>query len=109
MLAWLYAADSGTRFVRWIVSTSDRYIITYMIGEAANGIYAVSNKIPTILMIVANIFAEAWQISRYGGGRARTVFLPRVRRVSGAGVFCRCGLDCNGAAFDKSAGRAGIL
>ena len=70
-----------------IVSISDRYIITYMIGEAANGIYAVSNKIPTILMIVANIFAEAWQISAVTEEEGRERFFSRVCGVYQALAF----------------------
>lgn len=70
-----------------IVSISDRYLITYMIGESANGIYAVANKIPTILMIVANIFAEAWQISAVTEEKEREVFFSRVCGVYQAIAF----------------------
>lgn len=70
-----------------IVSISDRYIIAYMVGEAANGIYAVSNKIPTILMIVANIFAEAWQISAVTEEEGRERFFTRVCGVYQALAF----------------------
>lgn len=67
----------------WIVSTSDRYIIAFMVtmpevatGEAlqaaagdtsagltANGLYAAAYKVPTILMLVSTIFMDAWQVS----------------------------------------------
>ena len=40
----------------WIVNVSDRTIITAIIGTAANGIYAVSNKFPTILSSLLGIF-----------------------------------------------------
>lgn len=75
-----------------IVSISDRYLITYMIGEAANGIYAVSNKIPTILMIVANIFAEAWQISAVTEEEGRERFFSRVCGVYQAIAFTTASL-----------------
>ena len=39
----------------WIVNVSDRTIITAIIGTAANGIYAVSNKFPTILSSLLGI------------------------------------------------------
>ncbi len=65
----------------WIVSISDRYLITYMIGSSANGIYAIANKIPTILMIVANIFSEAWQLSAVGEEEDRSHFFSRVMEV----------------------------
>ncbi len=70
-----------------VVSISDRYLITYMIGEASNGIYAVANKIPTILMIVANIFAEAWQISAVTEEEGRERFFSRVCGVYQALAF----------------------
>lgn len=47
----------------WIINISDRYLIALLVGNAANGIYAVSNKIPTVLFTVANTFSSAWQIS----------------------------------------------
>lgn len=47
----------------WINNVSDRYIITYMCGVAANGIYSVSYKIPSILSIIQTIFNQAWGIS----------------------------------------------
>ena len=47
----------------WINSASDRYILTWLRGVSANGIYTVSYKIPTILSIFQNIFFNAWSIS----------------------------------------------
>lgn len=47
----------------WIINISDRYFIALLVGNAANGIYAVSNKIPTVLSMVANTFSSAWQLS----------------------------------------------
>jgi len=47
----------------WIVNMSDRYMILILIGSAANGIYAVANKIPSIVSIITNIFFQAWQIT----------------------------------------------
>lgn len=47
----------------WINSASDRYILTWMSGVAVSGLYAVAYKIPNILSIFQNIFAQAWSIS----------------------------------------------
>ena len=47
----------------WISSCSDRFMITSMIGAAVNGLYAIANKIPTVMTIFINIFLQAWQIS----------------------------------------------
>ena len=38
-------------------------MIIFFINTEANGLYAAANKIPNILLIVANLFADAWQIS----------------------------------------------
>lgn len=47
----------------WITNVSDRYIVSYFLGAAANGLYAISYKIPTIVILISGIFIEAWQIS----------------------------------------------
>ena len=47
----------------WIVNVSDRTIISYVIGTAANGLYAVSNKFPTILSSLLGIFNLSWSES----------------------------------------------
>ncbi len=52
-----------TNLCGWIINISDRYLIALLVGNAATGIYAVSNKIPTVLLTIANIFTSAWQLS----------------------------------------------
>lgn len=47
----------------WIMSFSDRYLITYFLGLSANGLYAVASKIPIILTIINSVFFQAWQMS----------------------------------------------
>lgn len=47
----------------WVNNASDRYILTFLKGVAANGVYSVSYKIPTILFMFQNIFYNAWSIS----------------------------------------------
>ena len=47
----------------WVTSVSDRYMITAWLGAAANGIYAVSAKLPTILTVLSSVFMEAWLFS----------------------------------------------
>ena len=62
----------------WIMSISSRYILLGSFGESETGIFAVANKIPTILMIVANIFSEAWQISAVTEEEGRDAFFTRI-------------------------------
>ena len=47
----------------WVTSVSDRYMVTAFLGESANGIYAVSNKLPTFLTLLSTVFMQAWQFS----------------------------------------------
>lgn len=47
----------------WISNSSDRYILTYFAGAAANGVYSVAYKIPTIISMVTGIFSSAWRLS----------------------------------------------
>ncbi len=47
----------------WIMSTSDRTIITAILGAAANGIYAISNKVTNVANIFTSIFWMSWSES----------------------------------------------
>lgn len=47
----------------WVNDVSDRYVVTLICGAAANGVYAVAFKIPTILSTLQSIFYNAWSIS----------------------------------------------
>lgn len=47
----------------WVNSSSDRYIVTWISGLAANGIYSVGYKIPSILNVFQTIFSQAWTLS----------------------------------------------
>lgn len=48
--------------ISWnIINLSDRLIITSVLGSSANGVYAVSNKFPTIINTVYNYFSIAWK------------------------------------------------
>ncbi len=50
--------------VCWLLTDlSDRYMVTYFCGEAANGIYSAAYKIPTIVTLISSIFMQAWQFS----------------------------------------------
>lgn len=45
----------------WVTNISDRMIITLYLGSAENGIYAIANKLPTVLFILYGIFNLAFQ------------------------------------------------
>lgn len=44
----------------WVMGASDRYIIRFILGRDATGIYAVANKFPTIISTLFTIFNLSW-------------------------------------------------
>lgn len=47
----------------WVNNVSDRYIVTWICGLSANGVYSVAYKIPSLLSMFQQIFNQAWTIS----------------------------------------------
>lgn len=47
----------------WLVSSSDRYIITFFLGTAANGIYSIAGKFSQMITFATSVFQLAWQES----------------------------------------------
>lgn len=47
----------------WVNNASSRYFILYFVGVSANGLFAVANKIPSLLNMLNSIFFQSWQIS----------------------------------------------
>lgn len=47
----------------WFTNDASRFFILSYVGVAGNGIFAVANKIPSLLNMLFNIFTQAWQIS----------------------------------------------
>lgn len=52
-----------TYLLWWITSSSDKWLVDGMVGEAETGIYSIAYKLPTLLMFVTTMFYNAWQIS----------------------------------------------
>lgn len=49
----------------WVINGSTRYFILYFVGPFGNGLYAIANKVPSILQLLTNIFTQAWQLSSF--------------------------------------------
>lgn len=47
----------------WLMNTSNRFFILLFVGIGANGLFAVANKIPSLLSILNSFFFQAWQLS----------------------------------------------
>lgn len=45
----------------WILSVSDRLVLSWFMGIEVTAVYAVANKIPSLLSAVQNTFVYAWQ------------------------------------------------
>ena len=77
----------------WVTNVSDRYMVTYFCGEAANGLYTAAYKIPNLLTICGSIFIEAWQFSAVVENRKRRERESELesiqRRRSVTGFFTR--------------------
>lgn len=73
----------------WIINVSDRYMITYFIGSSANGLYTAASKIPNFVVLFAQIFIDAWQLSAVDEyeSKGRAEFFTKVFRVYSGGVF----------------------
>ncbi len=46
-----------------IVNLSDRFVIFYVLGSNANGIYSISNKFPSMIDAIYGFFYSAWKES----------------------------------------------
>ncbi len=44
----------------WVMNSSDRLIVTLLLGASINGILAVSHKFPSVFLTFFNIFLLAW-------------------------------------------------
>lgn len=47
-------------FMWWIMNSSDRVMVTAMVGSSQNGIYAISYKLPTLVSTITGMFNQAW-------------------------------------------------
>lgn len=47
----------------WLVSSADKVMVEFALGEAALGIYAVASKIPALINVFIAIFQQAWGLA----------------------------------------------
>ncbi len=78
----------------WVTDVSDRYMVTWIAGADANGLYAVSYKIPNLLILISGVFMDAWQMSILTERRQeRPAFFSRVLKMYYSLIFvCGSGL-----------------
>lgn len=49
----------------WLIHSSSRMFISFFLGISANGLFAVSSKIPAVINMVSQIFLQAYQLSAF--------------------------------------------
>lgn len=75
----------------WINNVSDRYIVTWLCGLGANGIYSVAYKIPSVLNIFQTIFNQAWTLSAVKEfDKNSGAFYSRIYRIYNCGMVTIC-------------------
>ena len=45
----------------WVMTVSDRLVVTYFLGIEVNAIYAIANKLPSLFIMIQGTFSLAWQ------------------------------------------------
>ena len=72
-----------TAMMWWIMNASDRYMLTFFIGTSVTGIYAVANKLPSIVSVFENVFYQSYQTSGINdlNNRNRDVFYSKVFNI----------------------------
>ncbi len=74
----------------WICNYATRYVLIFLVGYSATGLFAVSYKIPTIVMTFGMIFTSAWRISAvedFGSNESKKFFKNVFDLYS---MFCFC-------------------
>lgn len=47
----------------WVIQSSDKVMIQYIVGSAALGLYSVATRIPSLINVVVSVFQQSWGIS----------------------------------------------
>lgn len=77
----------------WINNVSDRYIVIWICGAAANGIYSVAFKIPSILNVFQSIFNQAWTLSAVKEiDESSGEFYSRIYSIYNCGLVLLCSI-----------------
>ena len=59
-----YSAPIAATEVGWLICTSsDKYIISWLLGASATGIISAAHRLPTILTAFTSVFIQAWTLS----------------------------------------------
>ena len=81
----------------WISSSSNKYLLTAICGTGVVGVYAASQRIPTLFATVTTIFMGAWNISSvedFGSEESKRFFSNVYRIYSSFSIIVVAGIIC---------------
>lgn len=59
-----YSIPIAATELGWLICTSsDKYLVSFMLGPEATGLISAAHRLPTILSAFTSIFIQAWQLS----------------------------------------------
>lgn len=62
-----------TTILWWVISVSDSYFVTEILGKAENGIYHAAYMYPNVIALFSGIFSQAWNMSAIVEKNSRTI------------------------------------
>ncbi len=62
----------------WVTNISDRFMVAGFLGQDFNGLYVAAYKIPSVIILLAGIFSDAWQMSAFTEKKDRDRFFTKV-------------------------------
>ena len=76
----------------WINTSLDKFFILWLIDTNANGIYAISQKIPTVITLLSSFFLQALNISTIKEFESdnSNIFLSKTYNVLNTGLVLCC-------------------
>ncbi|MCD8327084.1 MAG: polysaccharide biosynthesis C-terminal domain-containing protein [Lachnospiraceae bacterium] len=81
----------------WISTSADKYILIFFHGYALAGVYATSQKIPSLFAMIGTIFLNAWQISAvedFGSEKSRLFYSDIYRKYSSLNIVVVSAFIC---------------
>lgn len=71
----------------WIITSSDKYMIAFMIDTSTVGLYNVAAKIPSLVSTFVGVFIEAWTVSVFKEFEKNDIsFLDNVFQMFNVGI-----------------------
>lgn len=76
-----YSAPIAATEVGWLICTSsDLYIVSWLLGASATGVISAAHRLPTILTAFTSVFIQAWTLSaiKESGNEDRAAYYAKM-------------------------------